>query len=132
MSFATTAARTVTAFGCSNAVNGPVLSSARTSAVSRPLAAIAKYLERYAEPGSLIDVPECFANAVAIPALGEGVVLHRAIASVPGSASNPTLLVVVLNHRADASTRVKTANRDAAKQISQTYQELQKTRRQYR
>ena len=51
-----------------------------------------------------------FNQVVVIPAYGEDQILDRAIDSIPGSASDPSLAIIVLNERANSPHSVKSIN----------------------
>ncbi|HYX19371.1 MAG TPA: hypothetical protein VFA98_00815, partial [Thermoanaerobaculia bacterium] len=77
---------------------------------------IAAYLSRHAEPeAAAADRLEgTFGNAVVVPAYGEGQSLFDTLGSVPRTAGGETLVVVVLNARADSPAKVHEANRAAS------------------
>lgn len=76
---------------------------------------IAAYLSRHAEPeAAAADRLEgAFGHAVVVPAYGEGKSLFDTLGSVPRGAGGDTLVVVVVNARADSPPRVHEANRAA-------------------
>jgi hypothetical protein len=81
--------------------------------------AVSKYLARHAEPESLAAdaVTGEFANAVVIPAYGEGQSLFDTIGSVPRGPGGDTLVVVVLNARVDSPGEQHDANAGARERL---------------
>jgi len=82
---------------------------------------IAAYLSRHAEPeAAAADRLEAVsAHAVVVPAYGEGQSLFDTLGSVPRGAGGETLVVVVLNARADSPARVHEANRAASARLAE-------------
>ena len=83
---------------------------------------IAAYLSRHAEPeAAAADRLEGrFGNAVVVPAYGEGQSLFDTLGSVPRGAAGETLVVVVVNARADSPARVHEANRAASARLAES------------
>ncbi len=83
---------------------------------------IAAYLSRHAEPeAAAADRLEGrFGNAVVVPAYGEGQSLFDTLGSVPRGAAGETLVVVVVNARADSPARVHEANRAAVARLAES------------
>lgn len=74
--------------------------------------AVRKYLKRHAEDsarrGTTLGQP--FKRVVVITAYGEDQVLDRAIDSIPGDASDPTLAVDVIDERNNSPAMIKRVN----------------------
>jgi hypothetical protein len=87
--------------------------------------AVSKYLARHAEPESRAAdaVAGEFAHALVIPAYGEGQSLFDTVGSVPRGPRGDTLLVVVLNSRADAPPEKHAANAAARERLRGTASE---------
>lgn len=83
---------------------------------------VSQYLARHAEPeaGAAERLEASFANAVVIPAYGEGQSLFDTLGSVPRGARGETLVVVVLNARADSAASVHEANRTASARLAES------------
>ena len=81
--------------------------------------AVSKYLARHAEPESLAAdaVKGEFAHALVIPAYGEGQSLFDTVGSVPRGPGGDTLVVVVLNARADSPAAKHEANAAARERL---------------
>jgi hypothetical protein len=81
--------------------------------------AVSKYLARHAEPESQAAdaVKGEFAHALIVPAYGEGQSLFDALGSVPRGPAGDTLLVVVLNARADSPPDKHEANAKARERL---------------
>ncbi|HEY2797598.1 MAG TPA: hypothetical protein VGK26_06895 [Thermoanaerobaculia bacterium] len=81
--------------------------------------AVSKYLARHAEPESLAAeaVKGEFAHALVIPAYGEGQSLFDTIGSVPRGPAGETLVVIVLNARADSPREKHEANAAARERL---------------
>lgn len=81
--------------------------------------AVSKYLARHAEPESQAAdaVKGEFAHALIVPAYGEGQSLFDALGSVPRGPAGDTLLVVVLNARADSPPEKHEANAKARERL---------------
>lgn len=75
------------------------------------------YLARHAEPenAAAANLDGQFGHVVAVPAYGEGDTLFAMLGSVPAGQPRETLIVVVLNARADSPAGVRGAN-DAARE----------------
>ena len=76
---------------------------------------ITKYLARQAEPEARAAgaIHGSFGDAVVVPAYGEEQSLFDTLGSVPRASSGETLIVVVLNARADSPPEVHRANASA-------------------
>ena len=74
--------------------------------------AVAKYLQRHAEPDAAGagGIPGDFGHAVVVPAYAEGDPLFTMLGSVPSGPSGDILIVLVLNARADSSEQARQAN----------------------
>jgi hypothetical protein len=81
--------------------------------------AIRKYLARQAEPEALAaDALEGeFGHVLVVPAYGEGQSLFDLLGSVPRGPAGETLIVAVLNARADSPAAVHDANRAARERL---------------
>jgi hypothetical protein len=81
---------------------------------------ITQYLARHAEPEALAAdaIPGKFAHALIVPAYGEGQSLFDTIGSVPHGPRGETLIVVVLNARADSPRKAHEANEGARARLS--------------
>lgn len=82
---------------------------------------VSAYLARHAEPeAAAADALEgSFGNAVVVPAYGEGQSLFETLGSVPRGGRGETLIVVVLNARADSPAAVHEANRGASARLAE-------------
>ena len=80
---------------------------------------VARYLARHAEPEAEAAerLEASYGNAVVVPAYGEGQSLFDTLGSVPRGSGGETLVVVVLNARADSPARVHDANRAASARL---------------
>ena len=83
---------------------------------------IDRYLARHAEPeAAAADRLEGgFGNAVVVPAYGEGQSLFDTLGSVPRGSRGETLIVVVINARADSPPEVHEANRAANARLAKS------------
>ncbi|HKF41840.1 MAG TPA: hypothetical protein VKG01_01940 [Thermoanaerobaculia bacterium] len=74
--------------------------------------AVAKYLQRHAEPDAAgaAGIQGTFGHAVVVPAYAEGDPLFAMLGSVPAGPSGDVLIVLVLNARADSSEAARQAN----------------------
>lgn len=84
--------------------------------------AVAKYLERHAEPEAkaafvLAPLQSPFAALLVIPAYGEDESLSRVLASIPSVTGGRVLVVVVVNERNDAPEWARDANRHALQNL---------------
>jgi hypothetical protein len=81
--------------------------------------AVRKYLARQAEPESRAAeaLEGAFGHALVVPAYGEGQGLFDLLGSVPRGPAGETLIVVVLNGRADSPEAVHEANRAARERL---------------
>ncbi len=83
---------------------------------------IDRYLARHAEPEAAAAerLDASFANAVVVPAYGEGQSLFDTLGSVPRGSRGEALVVVVVNARADSPAAVHEANRSAAARLAES------------
>jgi hypothetical protein len=81
--------------------------------------AIQKYLARHAEPeaGAADHLEGEFGHVLVVPAYGEGQCLFDLLGSVPRGPAGDTLIVVVLNARADSPAAAHEANRAARERL---------------
>lgn len=93
-----------------------------------PVKAISKYLARYAEADAQLMQPtgQLMAQAVVIPAYGEGESLQAAVRSVPGCRRGPVLIVVVINGRAESPVWAHEANQRAVAAFTEAYPETRR------
>jgi len=82
---------------------------------------LAQYLSRHAEPEARLAsrIEGSFGHAVVVPAYGEGQSLFDTLGSIPSGPKGPTLVVVVLNARADSPASVHEANRAAGARLAE-------------
>ena len=81
--------------------------------------AVSKYLARHAEPEARAAdaLSGEFAHALIVPAYGEGQSLFDALGSVPRGPAGDTLVVVVLNARADSPREKHDVNAQARERL---------------
>lgn len=74
--------------------------------------AVRKYLDQHAEDSARLGpgLGQTFNQVVVIPAYGEDQILDRAIDSIPGDVSKPTLAIVIINERTHSPAAVKHVN----------------------
>ena len=82
---------------------------------------ITQYLSRHAEPEAAAadGLEGSFGHAVVVPAYGEGQSLFDTLGSIPRGPRGETLVVVVLNARADSPAAVHEANRAAGARLAE-------------
>lgn len=78
------------------------------------------YLARHAEPenAAAANLEGKFRHVVCVPAYGEGDTLFAMLGSVPAGLRGETLIVVVLNARADSQVSARQANDAAREQLA--------------
>jgi hypothetical protein len=83
------------------------------------LNALAKYLDRHAEPEARAAdlLNGTFGHALEVPAYGEGESLFGTLASIPGGALGEVLVVLVLNAREDSPEHVHRANQETRERL---------------
>jgi len=87
---------------------------------------VEQYLSRYAEPeAETADrLDGSFGHAVVVPAYGEGQSLFDTLGSIPRGPRGETLVVVVLNARADSPAAVHEANRASGARLAEAAKSL--------
>ena len=82
---------------------------------------VAQYLSRHAEPeaGAADRLEGSFGHAVVVPAYGEAQSLFDTLGSIPRGPRGETLVVVVLNARADSPAAVHEANRASGARLAE-------------
>jgi hypothetical protein len=82
---------------------------------------VAQYLSRHAEPeaGTADRLEGSFGHAVVVPAYGEAQSLFDTLGSIPRGPRGETLVVVVLNARADSPASVHEANRASGARLAE-------------
>ena len=83
--------------------------------------AVDQYLSRHAEPEAAVAdrLEGSFGHAVVVPAYGEGQSLFDTLGSIPRGPRGETLVVVVLNARADSPAAVHEANRASRARLAE-------------
>jgi hypothetical protein len=83
---------------------------------------VSQYLARHVEPetAAAARIEGAFGNVVVVPAYGEGQSLFDTLGSVPKGDRGDTLVVVVLNARADSPAPVHAANANARTRLLET------------
>ena len=86
--------------------------------------AVDQYLSRHAEAEAAVAdrLEGSFSHAVVVPAYGEGQSLFDTLGSIPRGPRGETLVVVVLNARADSPAAVHEANRASRARLAEAAQ----------